>query len=206
MCCKKIISRAARYSCPMAGKGVLTMDTKIQFQKNATVLTANGHTLGSVHRIVINPVSKALSAIVVRTGSLLNPQEKVVPIDLIAETTEEKVLLHSHADMPESFEPFEEKRLVDMNRNLDHKTDVENMPLVILGKPDLGMTVLPSEPGEQYVTTIEQNIPAGTVAVKEGANIITVEGRYAGSMESVFADSAATQATHLLISNGLIAR
>jgi uncharacterized protein YrrD len=182
------------------------MDTKIQFQKNATVLTANGHPLGSLNRIVVNPVSKELAGIVVRTGSLLNPQEKVVPIDLIAETTEEKVLLHSHPDTPESFEPFEERRLVDTNRSPDHHTDVPNMPLVALGKPDLGMTMLPPEPGEQFVTAIEQNIPEGTVAVKEGANIITSEGRYAGSMESVFADAADTQITHLLISNGLIAR
>jgi uncharacterized protein YrrD len=182
------------------------MDTTIQFQKNATVLTANGHPLGSLHRIVVNPVSKALAGIVVRTGSLLNPEEKVVPIGLVAETSGEKVLLHSHPDTPESFEPFEERRIVDANRNLDHHTDALNMPLVALGKPDLGMTMLPVEPGEQFVTAIEQNIPAGTVAVKEGANIITAEGRYAGSMESVFADTSDTQITHLLISNGLIAR
>jgi uncharacterized protein YrrD len=182
------------------------MDTKIQFQKNATVLTANGHPLGSLHRVVVNPVSKALAGIVVRTGSLLHPEEKVVPIDLIAETTGEKVLLHSHPDTPESFEPFEERRIVESNPNLDHHTDLPNMPLVALGKPDLGMTMLPPEPGEQFITAIEKNIPAGTVAVKEGANIITAEGRYAGSMESVFADPGATQITHLLISNGLIAR
>lgn len=182
------------------------MDTKIQFQKNATVMTANGHPLGSLHRIVVNPVSKVLAGIVVRTGSLLNPQEKVVPMDLIAKTTGEKVLLHSHPDTLESFEPFEERRLVDTNRNLEHHTDVENIPLVIVGKPDLGMTVLPPAPGEQFVTAMEKNIPAGTVAVKEGANIITAEGRYAGSMESVFADTVDTQITHLLISNGLIAR
>lgn len=182
------------------------MDTKIQFQKNAAVLTANGHQLGSLHRIVVNPVDKVIRGIVMRTGSLLAPQEKVVPIDLIAEATEERVVLHSHADMLESFEPFEEKRLVDTNENSYRHTEVEDMPLIIVGKPDVGMTVFPPEHEDQFVTTIEQNIPAGTIAVKEGANIITAEGRYAGSMESVFADLAATQITHLLLSNGLIAR
>jgi uncharacterized protein YrrD len=182
------------------------MNTKNQFQKNATVLTANGHRLGSLHRIVVNPVSKSLTGIVVRTGSLLNPQEKVVPIDLIAETTEDKVVLRSHPDTPESFEPFEEKRIVDVDQNLDRRTDIENIPLVTLGKPDLAMSMLPQDYGEQYVTSVEQNIPAGTVAVKEGANVITAEGRYAGSMESAFADPVASQITHLLISNGLIAR
>ena len=114
--------------------------------------------------------------------------------------------MHGHSDLPESFEPFEEKRLVEPSENSYHHTEVEDMPLIIVGKPDVGMTVFPPEHEERFVTTIEQNIPAGTVAVKEGANIITSEGRYAGSMESVFADPAATQITHLLVSNGLIAR
>src|SRR5689334_18053920 len=126
------------------------MDTQIQFQKNATVLTANGHTLGSLHRIVVNPVSKSLAGIIVRTGSLLNPQEKIVPMDLIAETSHERVILRSHPDSPESFEPFEEKRLVDVNQNLDHHTDIENMPLVTLGKPDLAMTMLPEDYSDQF--------------------------------------------------------
>lgn len=182
------------------------MDTKIQFQKNAAVLTATGHQLGSLHRIVVNPVDKVIRGIVVRTGSLLSPEEKVVPIDLIAETTKEKVILHGHSDLPESFEPFEEKRLVEPNENSYHHTEVEDMPLIIVGNPDVGMPIFPAAHEERFVTSIEQNIPAGTIAVKEGANIITAEGRYAGSMESVIADPAATQITHLLVSNGLIAR
>jgi uncharacterized protein YrrD len=56
------------------------------------------------------------------------------------------------------------------------------------------------------VTQIEQNIPAGTVAVKEGATVISAEGKHVGHMESVFADAAVEQITHLLISNGLITK
>ena len=71
--------------------------------------------------------------------------------------------------------------------------------------PAVGVPIS-TDSADQFVTQIEQNIPAGTVAVKEGATVITADGKHVGYMESVFADVSAEQITHLLISNGLITK
>src|SRR6185295_19741970 len=59
-------------------------------------------------------------------------------------------------------------------------------------------------PGEKFVTQIEQNIPDGTVALKEGAKVITADGKHVGNVERVLADSSVDQITDLVISTGLI--
>jgi uncharacterized protein YrrD len=181
----------------------MTMLTKIQFQKGASVLTADGAQVGTVERVVVNPSTSALTDIVVRTGGLLKSDEKVVPIGMIAETSEDLILLREEAGELESLPPFEEERLVDAHGTNNHTA--EQHP-VIVGFPVLGTPVVRASIDEKPVTRIEQNIPEGTVAVKEGAKVLTAEGKHVGNVESVLADPAAEEVTHLLISKGLLSK
>jgi sporulation protein YlmC with PRC-barrel domain len=84
------------------------MDRTIQLQKNAAVLTVDGQTVGSLNRVVVEPESRTLNAIVVRTGGLFNKEEKVVPISLVAETLEDQIRLNEKASDMDDFPPFEE--------------------------------------------------------------------------------------------------
>jgi len=174
----------------------------MQFQKNATVLSANGQEVGSLDRVVLSPESKLVTHIVVRKGALLNRVDKVVPIDLIAETTEDRIILRDEAGDLESFPPFEEERVVDKKAGLDQPPLFESSSPELIGYPEPNIPVVPT-PGEQYVTQVEQNIPEGTVALKEGAKVITAERQHVGNVERVLADPSADQVTHLLISNGM---
>lgn len=177
------------------------MTTKLQFQKGSSVLTKNGIEVGTVERVVVNPATNALAGIVVRSGGLLNNDQKVVPAHLIADATEDLVLLQEEAGALESMPLFEEERLVDSNGNPDiTPSAVDQQPLSV-GAPVMGMPI-PSVPGP--VIRIEQNIPEGTVALKEGARVISAEGKQVGNVERILADPSADEVTHLLISNGLL--
>jgi uncharacterized protein YrrD len=178
------------------------METKIQFQKSATVLAANGQEVGSLDRVVFSPESKMVTHIVVRKGALLNRVDKVVPIDLIAETTEDQIRLRDEAGDLESFPPFEEERVVDKKTGLDQPPLYESSTPEILGYPEPNIPVVPA-PGEQYVTQIDQNIPEGTVALKEGAKVMSADGKHVGSVERVLANPEMDEVTHLLISKGM---
>jgi uncharacterized protein YrrD len=189
------------------------MNTKIQFQKNATVLVANGQKVGTLHRIVVNPKNNVLTNIVVRTGTLLSQEEKVVPIDLVAEAGPNQIILHNRPGILQSLPPFEEERIIEENVSLDGYSSPEDMPLVMFGRANVGLSNIATpviinsdEYNDQFVTQIEQNIPVGTVAVKEGAKVITAEGKHAGNVESVLADPSMDRITHLLVSNGLLTR
>jgi len=179
------------------------MDKKILFQKNASVLAANGEQIGSLGRVVLNPQTKVVTDIVILTGALFSKEARVVPVDLVAETTEHRILLRTEAGNLDDFPPFEERFLVDANKDTDQEP--VNAPQVIYGSPGFGPMVVPA-PGEEFVTEIQQNIPEGTVAMKEGAKVITAEGTHVGNVERVLADPSVDQVTHLVVSHGLFVK
>lgn len=176
------------------------MDTKIQFQKKANVLAADGQQIGSIERVVMNTNSNVLTDIVVRKSGLLDPEEKVVPIGLIAETAQGQIVLRDAAGTLEGFPPFEERRLIDA----DSSNSATATPPAIIGYPSMGTPVV-AVPNEVN-TRIEQNIPDGTVAMKEGAKVISSEGKNVGSVECVLADSQVDQVTHLIVASGMFTK
>jgi uncharacterized protein YrrD len=176
------------------------MDTKIQFQKKAKVLAADGKQIGSMERIVLNPTTNVLTDIVVRQGGLLDQEEKVVPIGSVAETAQGQIVLRDTAGTLEGFSPFEERRLIDA----DNSTAAVETPPMIIGYPSMGTPVVTIP--EEAPTRIEQNIPEGTVAMKADARVISAEGKHVGNVESVLADSAVDQVTHLMITMGILTK
>ena len=172
------------------------MEKIMLLQKNASVIDANGEQVGSLERVVLNPESRLVTDIVIRTGTLFNKTEKVVPVGDIVETDENQVVLNQAAEELESFPPLEERRIVE----------TEQKPTVITGAPGFyGPVVMPSA-SEQVFTQAEQNIPDGTVAMKEGAKVITADGKYVGNVERVLADASVDQATNLEISKGVFTK
>jgi sporulation protein YlmC with PRC-barrel domain len=177
------------------------MDPKTQFKKDATVLAANGQQVGSLSRVVINPDTRALTDILVRVSSLFNKEEKVVPIEFVAETTEDQIVLHYAAGILDSFPPFEERHLVDASDYADQQSPSEHALPTIFGHADLSLSMIKPQQGKKLVPQMTQNIPDGTVAMKKGSKVITAEGKYVGNVECVLADPEADQITHLLISS-----
>jgi len=178
------------------------METKIQFQKNATVLSSIGKPVGSLERVVVNPESKVVTDIVVRTRVQFDHEDKVVPIELVDETNAGQVVLRDVADELKSFPPLEEKHLidVDVNEEVDQAT---GLPRGVEGNPEYDPSIV-STREERFVTQFEQNIPRGTVAMREGAAVITADGKNVGNVISVLADASVDQITHLLIAKGVI--
>ena len=178
------------------------METKVQFQKNMAVFTANGQEVGSLDRVVFSPQSKIVTHIVVRTGGLLNRADKVVPIDLVTTTAENRIMLLDEAGDLESFPSFEEERIVDKKAGLDLPAASGSTTPELVGYPEPNIPFIPDR-GEEYVTQTKQNIPTGTVALKEGARVISEGGKHVGRVERILANPEMDQVTHLLISKGM---
>jgi len=183
----------------------MTMITKIQFQKDATVLAADGRTLGSLKRVVLNPESNVVTNVVVRTGSLIKREEKVVPIGMVAETADRQILLREEAGELEALSPFEERRLVNEHGGRVNPTPSQSSPPMTTGYSIIGTQVVPM-PDNPIITRIEQNIPEGNVALKEGARVISADGKHVGAVERVFAEPVADQITYLGISKGFLVK
>jgi len=177
------------------------MEQKILFQKNANVIAANGQQVGTLERVVLNPETKVVTDIVIQTGTLFNKEARVMPVEAVVETTEDQIVLSDKIGELESFPRFEERHLIDTNIETDRTT--WNVAPVIYSYPEPCSAVAP---GEQFVTQIEQNIPEGTVAMKEGAKVITADGKHVGNVERVLADSSVDQITHLVMSMGMFTK
>ena len=176
------------------------MENNIQLQKHAHVLASNAQEVGSLDRVVVNPETKVITHIVVRMGSLFNKEDKIVPIELVTDTTEDLVVLEADVSTVESMPRFEEKQIVSEEQTLQEPSASEN------SQPAVISLVLDTTTNETYTTETVQNIPEGTVAMKEGAKVISADGEHVGNVERVLADSAVAQITHLMISRGILTK
>lgn len=181
------------------------MDDKIQLQKHAHVLASNAQEVGFLERVVLNPETNVITHIVVRMGPLFNKEDKLVPIELVTDTTEDLVLLGTDAATVESMPLFEEKQIVSEGRTVEASASSENKQPVPFGEsPSVIPLVL--DPDDTYATETVQNIPEGTIAMKEGAKVIAADGEHVGHVERILADPEVDQVTHLLISRGIFSK
>lgn len=176
------------------------MDTKIQFQKNAAVLAANGDQVGSLNRLVVDPNHMVLTDIVVRTGALFNQEERVVPIALVAESIEDQIVLSDEVQDLQDYPPFEEEHMVGNNENMQGPLTVDGKQSLLYGMP-IGIPLVATV-DEKRVTQVDQNIPDGMIAMKEGAAVISADRKHLGKVERAFTDASYERITHLLISLG----
>lgn len=172
----------------------------MEFEQNAPIFAANGDAVGHIDRVVVDPETKAITHIVVRKGFLLT-EDKVVPINLIADATQERINLREDAGDLEALPTFEEKHYVRLDNGGASGPAVVSQPL-----PGMPGAYVSSAPRERFVKQVEQHIPQGTVALKEGAEVINSEGKHVGHVERIVTEAGADHATHLLVTHGLLSK
>lgn len=185
----------------------------MQFKNGTHVYTADNQDIGDIVRVVLDPQTKEVTHIVVRQG-LLFTEDKVIPVDLVASTSDNRVDLRSSADRLPEFPPFEETYYLPTDRdNPAYSYSAEAAPSYI-GYPPVG-TAWWGYPG--YLgygahslapdagaanTKVEQNIPDNTVGLNEGADVVTVDDEKVGDVSRVIVDDASKRATHIVVSQG----
>jgi uncharacterized protein YrrD len=181
------------------------------YKRNATVTTSNGEDVGRVDRLVIDPKTKEVTHIVVRQGFLFT-EDKVVPTSLIGSAAEDSVTLRPDAGDLEALPQFEETHYIRLEeedwRPASERYGPDYAPPIFWYPPPAGAAALayPLDGPNGYVARTEQNIPEGTVALKQGAKVISAEGKEVGSVDEVLTDAQASRATDLVISQGMLIR
>jgi uncharacterized protein YrrD len=180
----------------------------MELKEGTSVFTSSGDEVGKINRFVLDPATNEVTHIVVQKGWLL-PEDKVVPIAMISTATEERVVLNQKAEDLDQLPPFEETHFVELTDEELRPTDSAAFryapayywypPSGYIGYPGFG----PGYYGWPPVETT-RNIPADTVPLKEGADIISSDGEHVGDVERLFVDSESNKATHFVISEGLL--
>lgn len=186
----------------------------MQFKRGASVFTFDGRHVGKIDRVVIDPKTDEITHVVVEKGFLLTV-DKVVPISLIGPATEDRVTLRENAGDLEALPDFEEKHYVLLDEKRLKEASSQGYPPPFHWYPPVG-TVWWQNGGYMgypgffgytmppYVLETERNIPEGTIALREGAKVLSSDGEHVGDVEAVLTDPEEDRATHLVISQGLL--
>jgi uncharacterized protein YrrD len=179
----------------------------MQFREGAEVYTWDDKHVGNVDRVVIDPKTNQVTDIVVRKG-LLFTEDKVVPLNLVSRSDKDQVILHQDAGDLQALPLFEETHYLPVNAaaRAGYPSDYA-APLYWYPPLGMGWWGAPGalvEPPQ--VVTSGQNIREGTVALKEGARVMSADGEHVGDVERILTDVATDRVTHLLIARGLLVK
>ncbi len=176
----------------------------LQIKNNAEVALTDGTAVGRVDRVVIDPRTRELSHIVVRKG-LLFKVDKVVPVAWIIDAAEEGVTLRAQPEDMDALPEFEAERYVRVSDD-ERLNAARNGATQLFWYPiGLGTPAhIPVAPAERFHVQTQQNIPAGTVALKEGAKVLTRDDEHVGNVDEVLTDARTDQVIGLVISQGLL--
>ncbi len=185
----------------------------MKFRENSDVRTADGEKIGNVERVVLDPQTKEVTHLVIQKGFLFT-EDKILPLDLVDTTIDsvhkDEVWLRKTSDDLMELPDFQETHYLPINEEPYPEDMRQDNYRQVYWYPPLGSAYYPGlsyaiQPEATYATPVEEkNIPEGTVALKEGAKVISADNTHIGDVEKIFTDSQTGRATHLLISRGLL--
>lgn len=176
----------------------------MQFKEGTAVYTADGEKVGHIERFVLDPTAQQIIGLVVRAGFLFT-EDKVIPVDNVERAQADRVTLKPNGNSPDDYPRFEERHYVEPDKTELHTQYQQAFASPVYYHPPLGVAnwygVVHPTPG---VPVHERNIPEGTVAVKEGARVISRDGDHIGNVERVYTDGESV--SHISVSRGLFFR
>ena len=180
------------------------------FKSGADVFSSDDEKIGTLHRVVMDPKTKEVTHIVVKEGFFFT-EDKVVPMDLVGSVTEDRISLQGSKEHLDELPQYEETHYVrphDTTGESEVSSDTSDpvywYPPVDLSGAGYGRYPVAFFPQSLYVQKIEKNIPDGTIALAQGAKVISADGEQVGSIETLITDPTQDRVTHVVISSGLL--
>jgi hypothetical protein len=137
----------------------------------------------------MNPVTGAVTHMVVRERKAPH-KERLVPASAVGKTTPKQMELSVSAAELDEMEPFVETHFVKVT--VPHHLPVGGMIAFPYSIPD---------PQVETVTTHEEQVPPGELAVRRGAEVHATDGRI-GQVDEFLVNPANCHVTHLVLREG----
>lgn len=175
----------------------------MKLTKDAEVFSSDGEKIGSLDRVVLDPDTMVVTHMVIKEGVLFTT-DKVVPIHYLNREVGEQIILNKTAEDLEKLPPYDKSSYVSFDQK-DYPTD-KNVDAVYWYPPirvtwwALGSPL--QYPKPKFVKK-EKVIPAGKVALDEGAEVISRDGNAIGKVERVIVEPEENRATHIVVGGGL---
>jgi len=198
----------------------------LELREGAGVFTPGDEQVGKVSGFVLDPATSEVTHLVVQKGWLL-PEDKVVPFEMVRSATEDKVILNEDIENFDELPAFEETHFIrtpeedaavrgDVASGYEPTADeAAAAPVIRTGGPDR-----PPNPAyywyppQGYVgypvgyyglppMETVRNIPADTIPLKEGTDVVSSDGEHVGDVERLLIEPGSNKATHFVITQGV---
>jgi hypothetical protein len=133
-------------------------------------------------------------------------EEKVIPIGLVDLESEDRIVLRSTNQGVDDFLNYETTHYVPVDQPGGSHESVD----VAYWYPPLNphiqtpmASVFDGNPGNQ-VSQTQSSIPEGRIAIAEGAQVVSADGKHVGNVETVIANSDSNTITHFVIGKGFL--
>lgn len=179
----------------------------MRFIFGTDIVNSKGEKVAELNQIVIDPATDQVKALIAKKGFLF-PNDKVIPISLVMDSTDEFIKLYDFAGSYDDLDDFTEVHYVkaeEGRKNTLHDDKGITPPLIAyppFGYPGIGYIPSINYP-EQKKTEIVKNTPDETVEIPEDARVIGLNGEHVGNVEEVLINPGSDRATHLVISKGI---
>lgn len=179
----------------------------MKLTKGSDVFTSTGEKLGTLRRVIIDPETKEVTHVVVEKGFLFTT-DRVIPVSQLDAQNDERITLATTQQDFDQFQVFEESHYVALDENDHPVSEVEGAywyPPADLAWWRTGASYMGYYPPiPNYVLRTNQNIPDGTVALEEGARVISKDGNHVGNIEQVIVEPEDNRATHFVVNEGVL--
>ncbi|MGD2026922.1 MAG: PRC-barrel domain-containing protein [Anaerolineales bacterium] len=183
----------------------------MKFRYGIDIYSWENEKVGELKHVVIDPGTDEITHLVAEKGFLM-PEDKLIPVSLVMEATDERIKLFAFKGSFEDFDDFieieyvrSEKIRPDMIAK-DEDDEDEFVPLIAYppaGAGGMGYTPMIYYPEEHKRESIK-NIPAGTQDISEGTEVVGLEGERVGNIEEMIVEPQSDQVTHFVISKGIL--
>jgi len=176
----------------------------MRLEKGAEVFTAAGEKIGKLNRVVIDAQTRDVTDLVVERGLFEN--EKVIPVGLVDNENEDRIMLRDHNQGVDDFPDYETTQYVPIDQVTSPYENVETYywyPPVNYQLPPSAF--LPGVRGmSDHVLRTETSIPEGRVAISEGAQVISSDDKHIGNVEQIIVNSETNHMTHFVVGKGFL--
>lgn len=173
--------------------------------KGADVYSARGEKLGTLSRVVIDPNTREVTHVVAERG-FLSTTSKIIPIEKVNPENQERITLLSADPNLDDFDDFEDTNYVQVDDTEIPPDEVATSywyPPVNYAWWRSGMQMA-YPPMPVYTLRASQNIPEGTIALEEGARVLSTDDKQVGNIEQLIVDPEDHRVTHFVVSEGLL--
>lgn len=180
----------------------------MQLAKDADVLASSGEKVGTLDRVVLDPTTQKVTHIVAEKGILFETK-KLIPIEYVIESEGEKqILLNQRKEDLDKLPAYDESAYIGLDPNdyPDEQVDAVYWypPLPATWGTMGGPLLFPyREPRFVHAEQAEQVLPEGTIALKEGAKVVSKDDKHIGNIEEIIVEPTDKRATHIVISEGI---